>query len=132
MPEHGSLGPKSLKGSPVTIHLYVEDADAFVARAVAAGAKTLMPISEMLWGDRSTVTVRSKIPSATAGRSPPMCAMSRRRSGQRQCRRSLAGSNVLSTPDQARLEQGHAAMSGMTFPFLRAFNKLAYIFSALL
>src|SRR5260221_8003258 len=39
MPEWGSFGPKSLKGSPVTIHLYVEDADAFVKRAVAAGAK---------------------------------------------------------------------------------------------
>src|SRR5436853_1578821 len=39
MPEWGSLGPKSLKGSPVTLHLYVKDADAFVQRAVAAGAK---------------------------------------------------------------------------------------------
>src|ERR1700741_5310565 len=37
MPEWGALGPKSLKGSPVTLHLYVEDADAFVARAVKAG-----------------------------------------------------------------------------------------------
>ena len=25
MPEHGALGPKSLKGSPVTIHLYVDE-----------------------------------------------------------------------------------------------------------
>jgi len=30
MPEWGAFGPKSLKGSPVTIHLYVEDVDAFV------------------------------------------------------------------------------------------------------
>jgi PhnB protein len=52
MPEHGSLGPKSLKGTPVTIHLYVEDADAVAAQAVAAGAKALMPVSEMFWGDR--------------------------------------------------------------------------------
>src|SRR5580692_5203770 len=44
-PAMGGLGPKSLKGSPVTIHLYVEDADAFVARAVAAGAKVTMPIA---------------------------------------------------------------------------------------
>jgi uncharacterized glyoxalase superfamily protein PhnB len=46
------LGPKSLKGSPVTIHLYVDDADAFVARAVAAGATVRMPLADMFWGDR--------------------------------------------------------------------------------
>ena len=52
MPEWGSLGPKALKGSPVTIHLYVEDADAFVARAVKAGARVTMPVDDMFWGDR--------------------------------------------------------------------------------
>jgi uncharacterized glyoxalase superfamily protein PhnB len=52
MPEWGSLGPKSLKGSPVTIHLYVEDADKFFAQAVAAGAKVTMPLDDMFWGDR--------------------------------------------------------------------------------
>ena len=52
MPEWGALGPKSLKGSPVTIHLYVEDVDAFVKRAVAAGAKITMPVADMFWGDR--------------------------------------------------------------------------------
>jgi PhnB protein len=52
MPEWGALGPKSLKGSPVTIHLYVEDTDAFVARAVKAGAKVTMPVADMFWGDR--------------------------------------------------------------------------------
>jgi PhnB protein len=52
MPEWGSLGPKSLKGSPVTIHLYVDNVDATVAQAVAAGAKVTMPVAEMFWGDR--------------------------------------------------------------------------------
>ena len=52
MPEWGSLGPKSLKGSPVTIHLYVQDVDAAVAQAVAAGAKVTMPVADMFWGDR--------------------------------------------------------------------------------
>ena len=52
MPEWGALGPKSLKGSPVTIHLYVENVDAFVKRAVAAGAKITMPLDDMFWGDR--------------------------------------------------------------------------------
>ena len=52
MPEWGALGPKSLKGSPVTIHIYVDDVDAFVKRAVDAGAKITMPVDDMFWGDR--------------------------------------------------------------------------------
>jgi PhnB protein len=52
MPEHGAFGPKSLKGSPVTIHLYVENADATVERAVKAGARLMMPVADMFWGDR--------------------------------------------------------------------------------
>ena len=50
--EWGALGPKALKGSPVTIHLYVPDVDATVAQAVAAGAKVTMPVADMFWGDR--------------------------------------------------------------------------------
>ena len=50
-PDWGSFGPRSLKGSPVTIHLYVEDVDAFVARAVGAGAKITMPLDNMFWGE---------------------------------------------------------------------------------
>ena len=49
---YGMLGPKALKGSPVTVHLYVDDVDATVARAVAAGAKVTMPVADMFWGDR--------------------------------------------------------------------------------
>src|SRR5664280_224386 len=52
LPEWGMLGPKVLKGSPVTIHLYVANVDAVVAQAVTAGAKVTMPIADMLWGDR--------------------------------------------------------------------------------
>ena len=52
MPEWGALGPTALKGSPVTIHLYVADVDRFVERAVGAGAKITMPIDDMFWGDR--------------------------------------------------------------------------------
>ncbi len=51
-PEWGSTGPKALKGSPVYIHLYVEDVDAVVAQAVAAGGKVTMPVADMFWGDR--------------------------------------------------------------------------------
>ena len=52
MPEWGALSPKSLKGSPVTIHLFVKDVDAFVAQAVSAGAVVKMPVADMFWGDR--------------------------------------------------------------------------------
>ena len=51
-PEQGCFGPHALKGSPVTLHLYVPDVDATVARAVAAGAKVTMPVADMFWGDR--------------------------------------------------------------------------------
>lgn len=51
-PDWGAVGPKSLKGSPVTMHLYVENVDAAVERAVAAGAKITMPVNDMFWGDR--------------------------------------------------------------------------------
>jgi uncharacterized glyoxalase superfamily protein PhnB len=52
MPEHGVRSPKTLGGTPVTIHLIVPDADAFVERAVAAGAKVVMPLEDAFWGDR--------------------------------------------------------------------------------
>jgi uncharacterized glyoxalase superfamily protein PhnB len=51
-PEWGMLSPRSLQGTPVTIHLYVEDVDAFVERAVEAGATVKMPVADMFWGDR--------------------------------------------------------------------------------
>jgi uncharacterized glyoxalase superfamily protein PhnB len=46
------FGPKALKGSPVTIHLYVENADTAFEQAVGAGAKVTMPLADMFWGDR--------------------------------------------------------------------------------
>lgn len=48
----GALGPKALNGSPVTIHLYVEDANAVFNRAIAAGAITKFPMEDTFWGDR--------------------------------------------------------------------------------
>ena len=51
-PDWGALGPKSLKGSPVTIHLQVANVDEVVEQAVAAGAKVTMPVDDMFWGDR--------------------------------------------------------------------------------
>lgn len=51
-PDQGALSPLALKGSPVTLHLYVADVDATVARAVEAGARVTMPVADMFWGDR--------------------------------------------------------------------------------
>ena len=51
-PEYGSNDPLTLKGSPVVIHLYVENADAVWDQAIAAGAEPIMPLSDAFWGDR--------------------------------------------------------------------------------
>jgi PhnB protein len=52
MPDWKVYGPKSLKGSSVTIHLQVEDADKVFAQAVNAGCKVTRPIDDAFWGDR--------------------------------------------------------------------------------
>ena len=52
-PEMNMRGPKSLSGSPVTMHLYVEDVDAMAGKALAAGAKELSPVKDQFYGDRA-------------------------------------------------------------------------------
>lgn len=53
MPGWGPVqSPGSLKGTSVALHLWVEDVDAFFARAVEAGAKVVMPVADQFWGDR--------------------------------------------------------------------------------
>lgn len=52
VPEMGAFGPQHFGGTAVTVHLSVADADAAAARAVAAGAKLVMPVAEMFWGAR--------------------------------------------------------------------------------
>ena len=44
--------PKTLGGSCVRIMLMTDDADAVVERAIARGAKVLMPVQNMFWGAR--------------------------------------------------------------------------------
>jgi PhnB protein len=43
---------ESRGGSPVHMYLYVEDCDALFARALAAGAKQLLPMQDQEYGDR--------------------------------------------------------------------------------
>src|SRR6266542_4248245 len=47
-----SASPKKLGGTSVSVHLYVNDVDAWFNRAVAAGAQVAMPLMDMFWGDR--------------------------------------------------------------------------------
>jgi len=51
-PERGYPGPKTIGGTPVTLNIYVENADATFERAVAAGAKPLKPVENQFYGDR--------------------------------------------------------------------------------
>jgi len=52
-PDMGYRSPRSLGGSPVNIMLYLENVDAVVERAVAAGAKVQRPVQDQFYGDRS-------------------------------------------------------------------------------
>ena len=51
-PDIQALSPKTIGGSPVSIHLYVEDVDGAVERAVASGAKLIRPVTDQFYGDR--------------------------------------------------------------------------------
>ena len=53
-PEEGGTvkTPQTLGGTCVRVTLQVDDADALVERAAAAGATVLMPVQEMFWGGR--------------------------------------------------------------------------------
>ena len=51
-PEIQALSPKTIGGSPISIHLYVDDVDSMVERAVAAGAKLIRPVADQFYGER--------------------------------------------------------------------------------
>ena len=50
--EDGSVSPTQLGKTTVVLNLYVEDCDKLYKQAVAAGAKSTMPLSDQFWGDR--------------------------------------------------------------------------------
>ena len=52
-PDFGALGPSAFGGTPVKLHLYVEDVDATMARAEKAGATVLRAAQDQFFGDRS-------------------------------------------------------------------------------
>jgi PhnB protein len=51
-PDHGFISPLSLGGSPVTVHVFVEDVDAVFARALELGATVARPVEDQFYGDR--------------------------------------------------------------------------------
>ena len=52
-PTLASRPPQPDGSSPVVIYVYVEDVDAVIERAVAAGARVLIPAKNQFWGDRT-------------------------------------------------------------------------------
>jgi PhnB protein len=52
-PTLASRAPQPDGSSPVVIYVYVEDVDTVIERAVAAGAKVLIPVRNQFWGDRT-------------------------------------------------------------------------------
>jgi PhnB protein len=52
-PEMKTLSPVTLGGTPVMLHLYVKDVDAFTQRAVTAGLTVERPVENMFYGDRA-------------------------------------------------------------------------------
>ncbi len=52
-PEMDARGPKTVGGTPVSLHLYVEDADNIFKRAIEAGAEAVRPVEDKFYGDRS-------------------------------------------------------------------------------
>jgi uncharacterized glyoxalase superfamily protein PhnB len=52
-PEYGIVGPQTLGGTTFAIHLHVDDADAWMERAVQAGAVITRPATNLFYGERS-------------------------------------------------------------------------------
>ncbi|CAN5485618.1 Dot/Icm type IV secretion system effector PhnB [soil metagenome] len=52
-PEMGNVSPETLGGTATAILIYVDDVDAFVEKAEAAGAAILKPVADQFYGDRS-------------------------------------------------------------------------------
>ena len=52
-PDMDFRSPKSIGGTPVTLHMYVEDVDAVIKQAVGAGATIVQPVKDQFYGDRS-------------------------------------------------------------------------------
>jgi len=52
-PEYGIVGPQTLGGTTMSLHLHVGDADALIRRAADAGATVVRPPQDHFYGERS-------------------------------------------------------------------------------
>lgn len=52
-PDYDAVSPETLGGSPLLLHLYVDDVDATVARARELGATVLRDAENQAYGDRA-------------------------------------------------------------------------------
>jgi PhnB protein len=52
-PEMDARSPRTVGGTPVSLHVYVEDADSTFERAIGAGATALQQVEDKFYGDRS-------------------------------------------------------------------------------
>jgi PhnB protein len=52
-PEMDVRSPKSIGGTPMALHVYVDEVDSVFGQAIEAGAKQLRPVENQFYGDRS-------------------------------------------------------------------------------
>ena len=52
-PDAGAQSPKTVGGTPIFLHVYVEDVDAVFARALEAGATERRAVADQFYGDRT-------------------------------------------------------------------------------
>ena len=56
-PDFGAIGPEALGGSPIKLHIYVDNADSMFAAAIDAGCTEVRPMKDQFFGDRSGMLV---------------------------------------------------------------------------
>jgi PhnB protein len=56
-PKAGAMSPQTAGGISVSLHVYLENVDAVVQKAVDSGAKLLRPLQNQFYGDRSCTLI---------------------------------------------------------------------------
>ena len=55
VPKMGFLDPKAIGGTPVSLHVYLDDVDTTFGQAIDAGAEAMRPVEDQFYGDRMGV-----------------------------------------------------------------------------
>ncbi len=124
-PEYGGKSPETLGGSPVSIHLYVEDVDAFFKRALAAGAKERKPVMDQFYGDRSgqledpfghlwwVATHKEDVAPEECRSACRRCSRGRSRAGQEENPRFAAGRSGFVGMTEDAIERARETVEGV-------------------